>query len=54
MKYKTVNLHLFPIESEVSQYKIEQTINAYAEQGWKLKESKILDDSNVMLTFERN
>lgn len=52
-EYKNINLYLFPIESEASQSKIEDTCNQLAEQGWKLTSTKVLNETNVMLSFKR-
>lgn len=51
--YKTVNLFLFPIESEVSQARIKSICNEYASCGYKLFNLKIVDDTNVMLIFAK-
>lgn len=53
MKYKTINLNLFPIDSEVSQYKIEQTCNAYAEAGWKVVNVQVIDDDKVEIVLKK-
>ncbi len=53
MEYKTIDLFLYPISSEVSQQRITDEINKMNEQGWEYAESKIIDDCNIMLTFKR-
>lgn len=53
MEYKTINLFLYPLSSEVSQQRITDEINKMKEQGWCYIESKIIDDCNIMLTFKR-
>lgn len=53
-KYKTINLKLFPIDSEVSQYEINKKINEMAETGWNLVSQQIYDYYNIILTFIKN
>ena len=53
MEYKTIDLFLYPLSSDVSQQRIADEINKMKEQGWCYIESKIIDDCNIMLTFKR-
>lgn len=53
MEYKTIDLFLYPLSSEVSQQRIAGEINKMEEQGWEYVESRIVDDCNIMLTFKR-
>lgn len=53
MEYKTIDLFLYPLSSEVSQQRIADEINKMEEQDWEYVESKIIDDCNIMLTFKR-
>ena len=53
MQYKTIDLFLYPLSSEVSQQRITDEINKMEERGWEYVESKIIDDCNIMLTFRR-
>ena len=53
MEHKTIDLFLYPLSSEVSQQRIAYEINRVEEQGWSYIESKIVDDCNIMLVFER-
>ena len=50
-EYKTINLKLFPIDSEVSQYEINKEINDMAKSGWNLVGQQIYDECNIILTF---
>ena len=50
-KFKTINLKLFPIDSEVSQYEINKKINDMANSGWNLVSQQIYDECNIILTF---
>ena len=53
MEYKTIDLFLYPLSSDVSQQRIADEINRMEEQGWRYVESEIIDDCNMMLTFKR-
>lgn len=39
-EYKTIDLKIFPIDSEASQYEINQKINEMAKEGWELVDHK--------------
>ena len=52
-EYKTIDMYLTPLSSEVSQMMISNQINEMEEQGWTYKDIKIIDDCNVMLMFSR-
>ena len=53
MEYKTIDLFLYPLSSEVSQQRIMDAINRMKERGWSYVESKIIVDCNIMLIFKR-
>lgn len=53
MEYKTIDLFLYPLSSEVSQQRITDEINRMKERGWSYVESKIIDDCNITLIFKR-
>ncbi len=52
-EYKTVNLYLTPIESEVSQMTIQDNCNEMGKQGWELVNYQIYNECYVMLIFKR-
>lgn len=52
-EYKTINLYLTPMESEVSQYKINNKCNEMGQDGWELIKFEIFNDTNIMLIFKR-
>lgn len=52
-EYKTINMYLSPLSSEVSQMKITDKCNDMANKGWKLIQSQVIDDCNIMLIFAR-
>lgn len=52
-EYKSINLNLTPIGSEMSQYTIEKTCNEMASEGWGLLKFQVYDDYNIMLMFQR-
>lgn len=52
-EYKTINLKLFPIDSEVSQYEINKRINDMSTNGWELVQQQIYDEYNIQLTFKK-
>lgn len=51
-EYKTIDLKMFPIDSEVSQYELNQKINEMAKDGWKLVEQQVYDEWHILLTFK--
>lgn len=53
MEYKTINMYLTPLTSEVSQMRITDKANEMANDGWHLMDVKIIDECNVMLVFNR-
>ncbi len=53
-EYKTIDLYLTPLSSEVSQMRISDKINEMEEDEWEYRDIKIIDDCNVMLMFSRN
>lgn len=53
MEYKTVDMYLTPLFSEVSQARITEKCNEMAESGWNLIDTKIIDECNIMLMFQR-
>lgn len=53
-EYKTIDLYLTPLSSEVSQMRISDKINEMEEDGWEYRDIKIIDDCNVMLMFKRD
>lgn len=52
-EYKTVNMYLSPIESEVSQVAIEDKCNELGQDGWELIDCKIYNINYVMLIFKK-
>lgn len=50
--YKVINLYLFPLESDVSKYKIESKCNEMKAKGYELIEMKIVGPANVELVFK--
>ncbi len=52
-EYKTVDLFMFPMCSEVSQYEIQKKCNELAKDGWKLVSQEIYDVDHILLTFKR-
>lgn len=53
-EYKTIDLYLTPLSSEVSQMRISDKINEMEEDGWGYSDIKIIDDCNIMLMFKRD
>ena len=53
MEYRTIDLFLYPLSSEVSQQRVADEISRMEEQGWRYVESKIVDESDIMLVFRR-
>lgn len=53
MEFKTVNIFLYPLSSEVSQMRISQKCDEMADEGWFLYQSNIIDDYNIMLIFKK-
>lgn len=53
MEYRTIDLFLYPLSSEVSQQRIADEISQMEEHGWRYVESKIMDESNIMLVFRQ-
>lgn len=52
-EYKTVNLFLTPMYSEVSQYMIDKKCNEMGQTGWELVRFEIYNETNIMLIFKR-
>ena len=52
-EYKTINLKMFPIDSEASQYEINKKINEMAKEGWELLQQQVYDEWHILLTFKR-
>lgn len=52
-EYKTIDLKMFPIDSEASQYEINQKINEMAKEGWKLVQQQVYDEWHILMTFKR-
>ena len=52
-EYRTIDLKIFPIDSEAYQYEINQKINEMAKDGWELVEQQVYDEWNSLLTFKR-
>ena len=52
-EYKTIDLKMFPIDSEVSQYELNQKFNEMAKDGWILVEQQVYDDWLILLTFKK-
>ena len=53
MEYRSIDLFLYPLSSEVSQQRIADEISQMEERGWRYVESKIVDESDIMLIFRR-
>ena len=52
-EYKTIDLKMFPIDSEASQYEINQKNNEMAKEGWKLVQQQVYDEWHILMTFKR-
>lgn len=52
-EYKTIDLKMFPIDSEASQYEINQKINEVAKEGWELVQQQVYDEWHILMTFKR-
>ena len=52
-EYKTINMELTPMSSEVSQNKIEEKSNQYGKDGWELVRYSIHNEKNIMMIFKR-
>lgn len=52
-EYKTIDLKMFPIDSEASQYEINKKINEMAKEGWELLQQQVYDEWHILLTFKR-
>lgn len=52
-EYKTVNLFLTPMDSEVSQFEITKKCNELGKDGWELVKFEIHNNTNIMLIFKR-
>lgn len=52
-EYKTIDLKIFPIDSEASQYEINQKINEMSKEGWELVDKQVYDEWHILLTFKR-
>ena len=52
-EYKTIDLKIFPIDSEASQYEINQKINEMEKEGWELVDQQVYDEWHILLTFKR-
>lgn len=52
-EYKTIDLKMFPIDSEASQYEINQKINEMANEGWELVQQQVYDEWHILMTFKR-
>lgn len=52
-EYKTIDLKIFPINSEASQYEINQKINEMAKEGWELVDQQVYDEWHILLIFKR-
>lgn len=50
-EYKTIDLKIFPIDSEASQYEINQKINEMAKEGWELVDQQVYDEWHILLIF---
>lgn len=53
MEFKTVNMFLYPLSSEVAQMRISEKCDEMANEGWVLYQSNIIDDCNIMLIFKK-
>ena len=52
-EYKTIDLKIFTIDSDASQYEINQKINEMAKEGWELVDQQVYDEWHILLTFKR-
>lgn len=52
-EYKTVNLFLSPMDSEVSRYEIDKKCNEMGKDGWELVRFEIYNETNIMLIFKK-
>ena len=52
-EYKTIDLKMFPIDSEASQYEINQKNNEMAKEGWELVQQQVYDEWHILMTFKR-
>ena len=52
-EYKTIDLKMFTIDSEASQYEINQKINEVAKEGWELVQQQVYDEWHILMTFKR-
>lgn len=52
-QYKTVNLFLTPLDSEVSRYEIDGKCNEMGQAGWELVRFEIYNENNIMLIFKK-
>lgn len=52
-EYKTIDLKMFPIDSEASQYEINQKNNGMAKEGWELVQQQVYDEWHILMTFKR-
>ena len=52
-EYKTIDLKMFPIDSDVSQYELTKKINEMAKEGWELVEQQVYDEWHILLTFKK-
>ena len=52
-EYKTIDLKIFPIDSEASQYEINQKINEMAKEGGELVDQQVYDEWHILLIFKR-
>lgn len=52
-EYKTVNLFLTPMDSEVSQFEIDKKCNEMGHAGWELVRFEIYNEMHIMLIFKR-
>ena len=50
-EYKTVNLFLTPMDSEVSQFEIDKKCNEMGQAGWELVRFEIYNEMHIMLIF---
>ena len=52
-EYKTIDLKIFTIDYETSQYEINQKINEMTKEGWELVDQQVYDEWHILLTFKR-
>ena len=52
-EYKTIDLKMFPIDSDVSQYELTKKINEMAKDGWELVEQQVYDEWHILLTIKK-